>query len=119
MVIGAIIVAVLLFWWGYWLSPAVPAGPDYRRYLFEVTGGVRPNRKAQDPQDPAFDALREGLPQAHAYDLVYRHGLTVSADGKRLAFGSTTGGVWTSDDQGDSWQQLPARLPMVHAVCLC
>lgn len=38
-----------------WLSPAVPAGPDYRRYLFEVTGGVRPNRKAQDPQDPAFD----------------------------------------------------------------
>ena len=65
----------------------------------------------------SFDVLREGLPQEHAYDLVYRHGLTVSDDGNQLAFGSTTGGVWTSDDQGDHWQMLPARLPMVHAVC--
>lgn len=38
-----------------WLSPAVPAGPDYRRYLFEVTGGARPGRQAQTPEDPAFD----------------------------------------------------------------
>ena len=65
----------------------------------------------------SFDVLREGLPQEHVYDLVYRHGLTVSDDGNQLAFGSTTGGVWASDDQGDHWQMLPARLPMVHAVC--
>lgn len=38
-----------------WLTPAVPAGPDYRRYLFEATGGVRPGRVAQSPEDPAFD----------------------------------------------------------------
>lgn len=38
-----------------WLSPAVPAGPAYRRYLFAVTGGARPDREARSPEDPAFD----------------------------------------------------------------
>jgi hypothetical protein len=63
-----------------------------------------------------FETLREGLPQEQAYDLVYRHGLTIDSTGTRLAFGSTTGGLWTSDDSGDSWQQLPTRLPPIHAV---
>jgi uncharacterized iron-regulated protein len=38
-----------------WLTPAVPASPAHRRYLFEITGGVRPDRQAQSPEDPAFD----------------------------------------------------------------
>jgi uncharacterized iron-regulated protein len=38
-----------------WLTPAAPASPAYRRQLFEMTGGVRPGREAQDPEDPAFD----------------------------------------------------------------
>ena len=37
------------------LTPAAPATADYRRYLFEVTGGRREGRAAQDPMDPAFD----------------------------------------------------------------
>lgn len=63
-----------------------------------------------------FQTLREGLPQAHAYDLVYRHGLDVDADGEQLVMGSTTGGVWTSADGGDTWAAIPARLPPVYAV---
>lgn len=38
-----------------WLTPARPAGPPYRRYLFDATGGLRPGRAAQAPEDPAFD----------------------------------------------------------------
>ena len=38
-----------------WLTPARPASSAYRRYLFEVTGGVRPGRAAAGPDDPAFD----------------------------------------------------------------
>lgn len=38
-----------------WFTPAVPASPAYRRYLFEATGGRRPGREAQTPEDPAFD----------------------------------------------------------------
>ncbi|HEY8605995.1 MAG TPA: exo-alpha-sialidase [Noviherbaspirillum sp.] len=63
-----------------------------------------------------FDALRSGLPQAHCYDLVYRHGLAVSDDGRTLLMGSTTGGLWLSADGGDHWQTLSANLPPVHAV---
>lgn len=31
--------------------------------------------------------------------------------------GSTTGGVWVSEDQGDHWLTVPVWLPPVHAVC--
>ncbi|MFN3843798.1 MAG: WD40/YVTN/BNR-like repeat-containing protein [Rehaibacterium terrae] len=64
----------------------------------------------------SFDLLMQGLPQEHAYDLVYRHGLAIDASGEHLAIGSTTGGLWISEDQGDRWQAAPARLPPVHAV---
>lgn len=63
----------------------------------------------------SFELLRDGLP-SHAYDLVYRHGLAVDDSGDRLAFGSTTGGLWTSPDQGERWQASQTRLPPVHAV---
>ena len=64
----------------------------------------------------SFKVLRKGLPQQHAYDLVYRHGLDVDASGDVLAFGSTTGGLWLSEDQGDSWRCLSTRLPPIHCV---
>jgi hypothetical protein len=63
-----------------------------------------------------FDVLRHGLPQKHAYDLVYRHCLDVDESGERLAFGSTTGGLWLSQDQGDSWRCLSTQLPPIHCV---
>jgi photosystem II stability/assembly factor-like uncharacterized protein len=64
----------------------------------------------------SFKVLRKGLPQQHAYDLVYRHGLDVDASGDVLAFGSTTGGLWLSEDQGDSWRCLSTQLPPIHCV---
>ena len=63
-----------------------------------------------------FATLSEGLPQDHAYDLVYRHGLDIAEDGNTLAMGSTTGSLWVSEDQGDSWQTVSANLPPVFAV---
>jgi hypothetical protein len=64
----------------------------------------------------SFDVLARGLPADPAYDLVYRHGLAIDASGARLAFGSTTGGVWITEDGGDTWLALPARLPPVLAM---
>ena len=60
--------------------------------------------------------LREGLPQKHAYDLVYRHGLDVDDSGDRLALGSTTGSLWMSEDQGDTWTTVSANLPPICCV---
>src|SRR5688572_27971999 len=62
----------------------------------------------------SFTVLRKGLPQEHAYDLVYRHGLDVDATGRRLVIGSTTGGVWISEDGGDSWKSVSTQLPPVY-----
>ena len=64
----------------------------------------------------SFDLLRHGLPQEHAYDLVYRHGLDVDGSGERLAMGSTTGGLWVSEDGGDSWTTVSTHLPPVYQV---
>jgi BNR-Asp box repeat len=63
-----------------------------------------------------FEELRSGLPQEHAYDLVYRHGLDVEDDGDLLAMGSTTGSVWISEDGGEHWTALSTHLPPVYAV---
>lgn len=63
-----------------------------------------------------FGVLNRGLPAEHAYDLVYRHGLAVDGTGERLAFGSTTGGLWVSEDGGESWTMVTHTLPPIHAV---
>jgi len=63
-----------------------------------------------------FEPCRKGLPQEHAYHLVYRHCLDVTGDGGTLAFGSTTGSAWTSENGGDSWERLSADLPPVYCV---
>jgi hypothetical protein len=63
----------------------------------------------------SFEALGAGLPSP-AWDLVYRHGLAIDPSGTTLAMGSTTGGLWLSDDGGDQWQILSAHLPPVYAV---
>jgi hypothetical protein len=63
-----------------------------------------------------FQVLSNGLPQSHAYDVVYRHALTIDATGNRLAFGSTTGGLWVTENGGDAWTCITHTLPPVYAV---
>lgn len=58
--------------------------------------------------------LREGLPQEDAYDVVYRHALHNQGD--CLAFGSTTGNLYVSEDRGERWQAVAHHLPPVYSV---
>ena len=64
----------------------------------------------------SFQALGNGLPDRHAYDVVWRHALAIDTTGDRLAFGSTTGNLWVTEDQGDAWTCVSSTLPPVHAV---
>ncbi len=64
----------------------------------------------------SFEVLSDGLPQGGAYDLVYRHALAVDATGDRLAMGSTTGSLWSTDDGGDRWTLTSANLPPINQV---
>ena len=66
----------------------VPAAKDERR--IPVDGELVVARTSDGGE--SFEVLRRGLPQRHAYDLVYRHALDVDASGEVLAFGSTSGG---------------------------
>lgn len=90
----------------------VPAVSDMCRV--PVDGALCVNRTRDGGR--IWDTLRDGLPQRDCFDLVYRHGLDVAADGRGLLMGSTTGGLWSSDDGGDRWQTVSLNLPPIAAV---
>ena len=90
----------------------VPAVKDEKRY--PVDGKVVVARTRDGGE--TFDVLRNGLPQEHAYDLVYRHALDVDTSGDVVAFGSTTGTLWVSEDQGDLWRTVSKHLPPIYCV---
>jgi hypothetical protein len=90
----------------------VPAIKDELRY--PVDGKLVVTRTADGGK--SFRTLARGLPQEHAYDLVYRHGLDVDSSGEHLAIGSTTGGLWVSADGGDSWRCVNAHLPPIYCL---
>jgi hypothetical protein len=58
--------------------------------------------------------LREGLPQELAYDVVYRHAF--GNHDSSLAFGTTTGNLYVSDDRGDHWSTVTNNLPPIYSV---
>jgi hypothetical protein len=89
-----------------------PAEADMRRIPVHASMSVTRTRDSAH----TFDVLRNGLPQEHCYDLVYRHGLAVAGDGKTLVMASTTGSVWISEDGGDHWQNPAPNMPPVYAV---
>jgi len=62
----------------------------------------------------SWTQLRRGLPQEHAYDVVLRHSL--DQRGGNLAFGSTTGNLYVSEDGGEGWQVVANNLPPVYSV---
>ena len=90
----------------------VPAVKDEKRY--PAGGCVVVNRTRDGGR--TFDTLTRGLPQEHAYDLVFRHALDVDESGDRLAYGSTTGSLWFSENGGDSWNSVSTNLPPIYAV---
>jgi hypothetical protein len=54
------------------------------------------------------------LPQDNAYDVVYRHALANTGD--TIAFGSTTGNLYVSENRGDSWRTVANNLPPIYSV---
>ncbi len=62
------------------------------------------------------DMLTHGLPQTNCYDIIYRHALDVDDSGHSLAMGSTTGNVWTTSNEGDTWHCVGHHFPPVYVV---
>ena len=88
----------------------VPGKSDMERTT--VDGGLFVARTEDGGR--TWASLREGLPQEHAYDVVLRHALATT--GERVAFGSTTGNLYVSEDRGDTWQTVANNLPPIYSV---
>jgi photosystem II stability/assembly factor-like uncharacterized protein len=88
----------------------VPGKADMQRMA--IDGGLFVARTEDGGE--SWKPLREGLPQENAFDVVYRHALGNRGD--RLAFGSTTGNLYVSEDRGESWQTVANNLPPVYSV---
>jgi hypothetical protein len=88
----------------------VPAQSDMQRMA--IGGSLVVCRTSDGGR--TWTELREGLPQRNVYDVVFRHALDVSGD--TVAFGSTTGNLFASDNRGDSWNPVGSYLPPIYSV---
>ena len=90
----------------------VPAHSDQKRA--PIDGRVVVTRTRDGGR--TFEELTNGLPQLYAYDLVLRHALDITSDGESLAFGSTTGNLWVTANQGEQWHPVATNLPPIYSV---
>ena len=65
----------------------------------------------------SWEPLDKGLPQRDAYVGVYRESMaTDSLDPAGVYFGTNTGKLFGSNDQGDSWRVIADNLPPIYSV---
>lgn len=88
----------------------LPGHSDQKRMA--IGGGLFVARTEDGGE--SWKQLRAGLPQEAAYDVVYRHALANQAG--VVAFGSTTGNLYVSDDRGDHWTAVAHNLPPIYSV---
>jgi photosystem II stability/assembly factor-like uncharacterized protein len=90
-----------------WLIPAIDA--EYRIPINRSLCVLRTEDGGQ-----TWTEHRAGLPQDDCYDIAFRHALDVSGD--RLAFGTTSGNIYFSEDRGDTWDCIAHNLATVYSV---
>ncbi len=58
--------------------------------------------------------ISAGLPQRHVYNIIFRHAMGIRGD--TLAFGTTAGNLYLSDDRDDHWRCLEHNLAVVYLI---
>lgn len=90
-----------------WVIPAIS---DEVRMA--VNGAMCVSRT--DDGGKTWQAFRDGLPQEHCYDFTFRHALD-NRNGN-LVFGTSTGNVFASQDNGETWETIGNYFPPVYSV---
>src|SRR5215211_3288378 len=93
-------------------------------YVIPLDGGhgrVMPEGKAAvwrtRDAGSSWQRLDDGLPQQDAHVGVLREGMAIDAyDDPGLYFGTSTGQLFGSADQGDSWTEIASYLPGIASV---
>ena len=102
-----------------------PRDPDVA-WVFPMDGSDVWPRTSPDGKPAVYltrDAGRSwqrrdrGLPRENAWPTVLRQAMTVDAhDPVGVYFGTTTGQVWASRDEGETWSRIADHLPHVFSV---
>jgi photosystem II stability/assembly factor-like uncharacterized protein len=105
---------------------AHPADPD-TAYVVPLQGGefrCPPEGKLRvyrtTDAGKTWEAMTKGLPQENAYMGTYREAMdTDSLDSAGVYFGTNTGQVYASADNGDTWRNITTDLPPVSSISVC
>lgn len=91
----------------------IPLDPGHGRTMHEGKAAVWRTRDAGS----SWQRLDRGLPQQGAYLGVLREGMAVDAhDDPGFYFGTSTGQVFASLDEGESWSEIASYLPAISSV---
>ena len=67
-----------------------------------------------DDAGKSWQTLRSGLPQENCFDIAFRHSMDIH--GETLAFGTTNGNLYLSEDFGSNWSCLSSTLARVECL---
>jgi photosystem II stability/assembly factor-like uncharacterized protein len=91
----------------------VPLDPGHGRVMPDGQAAVWRTRDAGS----SWQRLVEGLPQRDAHVGVLREGMAIDThDEPGLYFGTSTGQLFASNDEGDSWSEIASYLPPIRSV---
>jgi photosystem II stability/assembly factor-like uncharacterized protein len=91
----------------------IPLDPGHGRSMPEGRASVWRTRDAGS----TWQRLERGLPQRDAHLGVLREGLAIDGlDVPGLYFGTSTGQVFASTDEGESWSEIASYLPGISSV---
>ncbi|MGI8660529.1 MAG: WD40/YVTN/BNR-like repeat-containing protein [Thermoleophilaceae bacterium] len=91
----------------------IPVDGGHGRVMPEGRAAVWRTRDA----GATWQSLDRGLPQRHAHLGVLREGLAIdSLEVPGLYFGTSTGQVFASADEGDTWDEIASYLPGIASV---
>ena len=91
----------------------IPVDPGHGRVMHEGHASVWRTHDAGS----TWKRLDNGLPHMDAHLGVLRQGMTIdSYDTPGVYFGTSTGQVFASADEGDSWNEIASYLPAISSV---
>jgi hypothetical protein len=91
----------------------IPVDGGHGRTMHDGKATVWRTRDAGSSWKP----MRDGLPQVNAHLGVLRQGMTIdSHDTPGVYFGTSTGQVFASADEGETWSEIASYLPSISSV---
>ena len=102
--------------WEIYHLKGSPADPN-RIYVSQSSGWFGQLIQRSDDGGRTWEDLRDGLPQSNAFFGVLRQAMATDRHAPAgVYFGTSSGSVFASADEGESWSVVAEHLPAIHSV---